>query len=293
MGSGTGFSDGLARCSLILINIIFFLCGGVVLSFGIIALANPTLIVNLFDMIPNIENLQYYVNITQALLNNAILLTCIGGVIVILTILGCLGATMRNNGILIIYIILVLLLILFELAFVMWASIEKQQIYTRFADLMYTSLTQNFQPIQTIINNTVVYSSSTPALAWESLQFRYSCCGAINYTDYQRFTWNNTISVNGVLLANAVVPPSCCLQTSLYNVPSPTAYFVNLTQCLLGSPSGVIGRVTTGCYVAIIDQLSQYTFITVIIIASLIAVEVFVMLLSTGSMKHDVKKVKP
>ena len=73
------------------------LCGGAVLAFGIIALADPTLIVNLFSLIPNIDYLEYYVNITQALLNNAILLTCIGGVIVVVTITGCVGAICNNK----------------------------------------------------------------------------------------------------------------------------------------------------------------------------------------------------
>ena len=73
------------------------LAGGVILAFGIIALVDPTLITNMFSMIPGYQNLQYYINITQALLNNAILLTCIGSVVVVLSLLGCFAPCIGNK----------------------------------------------------------------------------------------------------------------------------------------------------------------------------------------------------
>lgn len=73
------------------------LCGGAVLAFGIIELVDPQLVVNLFNMIPGISNLQYYINITQALLNSAITLTVIGAIIVAMSVVGCCGAMTRNS----------------------------------------------------------------------------------------------------------------------------------------------------------------------------------------------------
>jgi hypothetical protein len=67
-----------------------------VLACGIIALTSPQIIVNLFELIPGYEYLQYYIDVTQAVLNNAILLTCIGGVIVVLSIIGCIGSIANN-----------------------------------------------------------------------------------------------------------------------------------------------------------------------------------------------------
>ena len=48
-------------------------------------------------MIPNVSYVQYYVNLTQALLNNGILLIVVGGVIVLVTIIGLVGVITRNK----------------------------------------------------------------------------------------------------------------------------------------------------------------------------------------------------
>jgi len=62
------------------------------------------------------------------------------------------------------------------------------------------------------------------------------CCGVIGYQDYAYFSWNNSFTVNGVTINNAVVPPSCCIQATQYAVASNTSEFVNLPSCLTSAP---------------------------------------------------------
>jgi len=117
-------------------------------------------------------------------------------------------------------------------------------------------------------------NTSPPALAWEAMQFQYACCGAYDYQDFGKFDWQTGFGYN---YTGAIVPPSCCMQIVQYEYPSTTAAFVNLNNCLSGPPDYTNFK---GCYFALIDSVAVEAHVVIIVFASLIALEVIVILLS-------------
>jgi len=289
-----GCGTTMAELILVIFNIVFLLCGAVVLSFGIIALVDPDLMITLLDWIPGFSDVQYLVDIAALVLNNAIILTVIGSVILLLSFLGGCGACKANKCMLTVYWIVILLGLLFELAIVMWAAIETDKIQTKVADNMFSALTTNFDPVY-IDGNQVILSNKPEAAAWETLQFDHSCCGAHDYMDYQLFPWNSTFTISDTTYINVSVPPSCCMQFSQNKIANNTADFVNLTECL--SPSNnntnsTMYRNTQGCYVTMLTDVTKNSFITTIIIAGLIAIEVIAIMLAFY-MQMQINKVAP
>jgi len=67
------------------------------MSFGIIALANPSIIIKGFSYIPGFKTIQYVINVEEAITNNGILLTVVGAVITFICLLGLFGACCKSK----------------------------------------------------------------------------------------------------------------------------------------------------------------------------------------------------
>jgi len=264
----------ISRLIVFLVNFIFLLCGIAVLVFGIVTLSSPTTIIDALSFIPGYENLDYIVDVQQAVLNGGIMMTVIGSVLVVLCLFGLVASCSSGKCLLGIYISLTLLVLYFELAVIIYFSIESQSVENRIQDLMFTSLVQNFQPV-TINGTNILNGSTAGAMAWEGLQFTYACCGAHGYLDYNStgFDWQKKFDYN----PNAIVPPSCCQQIVQYEVPTLTNQITNLTGCLSSAPEYTNVK---GCYTALTEVFFVYGYVKMITLAGLVAVEVLVLMIS-------------
>lgn len=262
----------VSKTIVFVINFIFLLCALAVMIFGIITLSSPTTVVNALSFIPGYENLNYVVDVQQAVLNGGILMTVVGSVITLMCLFGLAASCTNGTCFLGIYSGMVLLVLYFEIGCIIFFSVESQYLNSRLQDLMYTSLTQYFEPVQ-IESGNIVNGSTPGALAWESMQFTYACCGAHGYEDFQKFNWKQNFTYN----PNAIVPPSCCEQIVQYEFPDTTSQIVNLNSCLSSAPQYVN---TKGCYIALTEIFYVYGYVKMITLSGLIAVEVLVLMLS-------------
>jgi len=268
----------VSKTIVFVVNLVFLLIGLGVLIFGIIVLASPTTALNGLSQIPTIAGINYIIDVQQVLVSGGVALTVVGSVIVLITFIGLLGTCAEGRFLLVTYVILLVLTILFELGVIIWASVDYNSIQGRVQNLMLNSLKENFQPIG--ISGPALENSTSPAaVAWETMQFEYACCGATGYQDFATFDWQTSQYVN------ATVPPSCCMQIVQYEVPSTTASFVNLASCLYHAPQYAN---TQGCYVPMMEKIAGHEYVVVVIFASLVAVEVIVLMLSM----HLVGKIR-
>jgi hypothetical protein len=269
----------ISKFVVFIVNIAFFIVGTLVMVFGILLLTDPSAIQSALMRSTGYANLNYIINLQQAMVNNGILLTVVGGVIFLISFIGIVGTCRKGSCLIASYLGLILLTLLFELAIIIYAAVDYSNIQTRVQDLMFSALQQNFQPVQ-IGSGGVISNGTTPGgVAWETLQFTYGCCGAHNYTDYEQFTtWKANFTYN----TNANFPPSCCIQNTQYQVPATTTAFVNFGSCISAStsPASLPAYVNTkGCHAAVLETFQMQDSITIIIIASLIALEIIVVML--------------
>jgi hypothetical protein len=262
----------IARLFINIVNVAFMLFGIAVMIVGIITLANPDLIINGVNLIPGFTDLNYLINIQQLLVSSGIVLTVIGSVIFVMCFIGLVAGCTHGKVLVFLYISFVSLILAFELAVIIYNAVAYQNVQNRVQSLMLSALQQYFEPVQ--INNGELINGSTPGgQAWEQLQFEYGCCGAYGYQDFDTFNWRNDISYYN----NSIVPPSCCIQVVQYRVATNIDNFANYENCSLSAPQFTNTR---GCYYAIETAVASYANITVIIIASLIALEVIVLMLA-------------
>jgi hypothetical protein len=221
------------------------------------------------------------VSLTAIVKGPAIFLTCLGGVVLLLALLGCI-TTSKRHFIKHIYAILTLLVILLELAAIVYSAVPAA--YQNFENTikynMDVSLQQSFQPMSFTDNN-IVMPSSESADSWIAIQIEYSCCGVDSYTDYQNYPysdwkWNNIVSVNGVNIS-AKVPPSCCQRIDQNSNPINIASFDNMTGCLQQAPSYAN---TAGCANYVLYSLTRAAKVSVISCAVLVALQMVAFVLT-------------
>jgi len=276
-----------AKVIVFIVNVVFLLIALCVLIFGIITLSSPNTTVNVLNSIPGFQNINYVIDVEQAILNSAVLLIVVGAIIIVICITGIVSSCTRRKWLIITYIGLVLLVLFFELAIQIYAAVDSQFAESRIQSLMYTSLITYFIPVQ-MHNGQILNETTNGSTAWNILQFKYGCCGAYNYTDYRKFDWQ-TRGNDPYNYTNAIVPPSCCEQILQYRLPVFTKQLVDLDGCMYSAP-----RYTNlkGCYEVLLEFFFLYGYVIIIVVAILVAVEVVVSILSFRLLQTQENDIK-
>jgi len=69
------------------------------------------------------------------------------------------------------------------------------------------------------------------------------CCGAYNYSDYERAGWSQTININAATI-DTKIPVSCCKKSSTAGeTPTSVTDFENLAGCLNGQSQYINDKV--------------------------------------------------
>jgi len=261
---------------MFIVNFVFFLVGAAVMSFGIVLLANPGLMESALNSVTGYQDINYIIDLNSALSASGILLTVVGSVIMCISLIGLFTCCCGGSCLYIIYAIFLGLIIAAEVAIIIVLSLNYTNMQSDVQKYMYTALTQNFAPVQ-ISAGGITYSTDSGPAAWENMQFKYGCCGANGPQDFKSFTtWKTGFTYNTA----AVYPPSCCMQIVQYQLPNFTSQLAGLDDCILSTPITLNYLNTKGCSVAVMEVVSQYSYITNIIIVSLIALEVIILQLT-------------
>jgi hypothetical protein len=259
-----------ARIAIWTINIIFLLAGAAVMSFGIVILADPQIIIDGINMIPGFSDVNYIINVEQAFVNSGIALTVIGSVVFVTSLIGLIGSCAENKGLLIAYMVLNVLTLLTQLALIIYVSVDANVVKSHTENLMFQSLEKEFEPVF-IDESGNVHSNSSKAgaAAWQNLQFKYGCCGAAGFGDFAKFDWQIGTQYN----KSQHVPPSCCSQKIPFIFPEKVDNFVDLDGCLHGVPTNSSFLNIQNCYQALVYELNATAY-TIATFACLIALQV-------------------
>jgi hypothetical protein len=241
--------------------------GVLLLSFGIVGVADPRALANMIWWIPGVQSMRDVIDIPSVVVSSSVFMIILGSIMMLFGFLGCAGVAFNSKWLLFFYWILLLGLIVAEIALIIYAAVSPSTTAVYVQKVMYSSLSKHFDPVS-ISGTAVTLPGNAFSLAWVSMQFEVGCCGAYNSTDYETFKWNNTIDTPHGSQVPAKVPPSCCVLQSRH-VPHNTDQFNNLNNCLekLDSYNDV------GCYVAVQKLVKQYSYIPIGICSAVICIE--------------------
>lgn len=257
------FRGRLAEFILHLTNLVYF-CGGVViLVLGAVALGSPQSIVNVMSYIPKINNLSQIMNLTGIAMGPSIYLIVEGSLVIILSFVGCGGAFKRKIPIVLTFGIITLLMMLFNLAVIMFWFIDPYFIKSTVEYQMNQTLQSSFIPPSISSIGLISYPSNTTdasAYSWNLMQLEYSCCGVAGIDDYQTAVFNSSW-YSDIGVSTALVPASCCMTNVFQTVPTLTSQFVNINGCLQSTLSAPVYLYTQGCINPVMAVVTQYNFV--------------------------------
>ncbi|XP_070490862.1 CD151 antigen-like [Chironomus tepperi] len=171
---------------LIIVDIVFFMSGTAVIALSVWTL---------------LYKHQYVALLTSSsyqFCTYALLLAGIGAILS--SIIGCCGVKRENRAIILIYIILLILVFLFELSAGTVAYIYERNV----SDELNMTLSD------TVKNNYAIDERVTKAV--DLMQQNFKCCGAVRFEEYNESLWIK--STRDDLLVDRdgrVVPDSCCV----------------------------------------------------------------------------------
>lgn len=237
---------GCAKKFLIVLNIIFFFGGALILGFGL-----------WMKVCPMITQYLHVVNIeaTDPLIDYAaFIFIVVGAAAFVISFVGCCGAYRANQGLLFVYILLLLVLILGEFVGAVLALVYRGKVEAALLDSMEGQVKEDY------VNGTAEYD------AWNYLQTELKCCGGNNFTDYQGSVWltNTSTVINGT---KEVVPMQCCVQGEegeSWTNPQPKDF----QQCQKDASEGRTESkflYTEGCHDALQTWFQQHCLIMMII----------------------------
>jgi hypothetical protein len=184
----------------------------------------------------------------------SIAIIVIGAIMFVFGFAGCCGACKESRCLLTIYIFLMLLVMVIQVAFVIVAFVFRAKI----PDILNDSLAST---VITQINGDYKSVSDKTAfnLFFLSLQYDAQCCGANGYADY----FNKSLYQNNTYqLANtncSLVPITCCKVKSsgkLWSEINPDDIQDN--TCCTGGVGVQTGRYEKGCYQQISDTIQAF-----------------------------------
>jgi tetraspanin-18 len=280
-----GCGQTLMKIVLIVINLVFFLASGLMLAFGITGKANPKLLGEIFEKIlPQGTQDQLNdigVNLNGIIVDNSTFMIVVGAIGLVISVFGFVGACCLVRWMLVVYAIVLILLLLAEIALIIFAAVYSDKFKDEFQKGMKKSLKEEFKR-GIVMNSTGTLFLPTGAveLAWVGIQLKSKCCGAYNYSDYSTFEWNKNVSADE---PNAVVPLSCCKTTAGVDLSDPGKLtkdsFENLSACYRGDVAGINDQ---NCFDAVKEDITKfikrYKAIAIGIAAGICALEVILII---------------
>jgi hypothetical protein len=271
---------GITTLLLHIANFVYFVAGGVVLAYGIVGLVSPSTLVDIMSYIPQVDQLSNVVNISNVSLGTSIYMITLGGLAIVLCFVGSCGAFKGRSCIVIFYVVLTLLMMLFNIILIIFMAVDPYFIQDAVEQNMRISLEENFQPVKIdIVTGIVTLPNDTSADAWITMQFEQACCGVVGPSDYENFEWDSD-STNNAIPANAIVPPSCCLQYIQHQIPATKDAFVDLTSCYFQATTSHKATNYQGCLGYMMQQITRYNFVYQCTAAGMTGIQAIIIALS-------------
>lgn len=202
-----GCGANCAKIILIIVNIIFFLAGVAVLAVGIWLLVDQGVLKVVNFIVPDNSSLFRAA---------AILLIVLGVFVLLVSILGFVGACIEHRTVLAVYIVLVTIVLAGQVACGIVAIVYKDEIRQR----VDTSLIKSVRKVTNWVSKNRYYKyqtargkceASSDGAVWDYVQVKFNCCGVYNapysgYADSKLYQFCEPLN-----LINSF-PVTCCEQ---------------------------------------------------------------------------------
>ncbi|XP_055995211.1 CD151 antigen-like [Ostrea edulis] len=240
-----GCGSAIGKAFLVTVNTIFTILGLVLLIIGCIVKFNKELVTKYADELFKVIKLESAnLNLDELLSSSAVVFIIVGVVILIVGVLGCLGACCGWRAFLVIYAIIVFLVLIAEIAGVVLAAFMKKDVEKVVKDGLKKSITEFYKGDE---------FQEPVTLAWNSIFIEFDCCGVDNYMDFDNATnWNKTFKGQPL---NLVTPVSCC---NTITGEFPALNYPTSTNCAT-NPQDADSNWKKGCYSAIEDFINKYS----------------------------------
>lgn len=271
-----------AKVLLVIINLFFLLLGLLMLAFGIAMVAAPDKVASAVrDTGADLSILGDASYIIKAA---GIFMIVLGGIVAIIGAFGFFGACCENRCLLITYLIVVVIVLLAEVALIIFAACFPENLKGYIQTEMNKTLTTDFSQDMRVYPNVTLGSTKTLGYSWAVTQLGAKCCGTYNSSDYSvqsmpaaKRTVQLSITTN---VTRAVVPVSCCKLNSGVKVPEGVksqSDFVDLKGCLEGTNTAAIND--KNCFDSIDSMIMQASRIAIGIAAAIVGFEIIIIIL--------------
>lgn len=194
----------------------------------------------------------------SGVLDNIVIICIVAGaVILVVSLLGCLGACCEWKNALIIYSIIIFLVLCAEVALVVLVVLFRSEITTNMKNAMNQTL---YETYDNKADNPVV-------IGWNTLFYKFDCCGVNNYMDIdnaKNFTQTNP---------SFQVIPFCCKEIE-FNYPKLTPPPNDPSFNCSKYPTTENSNYMRGCFQSLEDFLGVYQNLFLGVGISLIVVEI-------------------
>ncbi|XP_052060169.1 tetraspanin-9-like isoform X3 [Mytilus californianus] len=229
----------VSKVVLVIVNILFILLGLGLLIPGILVVLNEDVIND--DVLPALKSVSFGVtNLGDMAKGLSITLIVLGSFVLVLSLIGAIGACCKIRCLLIIYIIIVLILSIGKFVIVILWIIFNSDIESKLKTEMKTAL------LKFTTDDLTTHELSS---GWNYLNMNLECCGIDAVTgkgtgnDYTNSAWYTGSGADEL-------PISCC--------PSATSSSYSST-CSFTKNADPTGQHSKGCYDAVKDFATKYS----------------------------------
>lgn len=268
-------SKGLAKITLVLFNIIFFISGALLLGIGIFIKLDKSKMLDVMSRFPTKDQtVDDALNNTSLLETASIVFIAVGAFLFIVSFAGCCGAIKESPCLLVLYIFIVVALMLVQIAAVVLLVLFKSAVEDKTMNFMHQTIKEKYVGISADENEKITESLDPVSISWDFLMAYFECCGATNYTDFRvnATKWNSTITYMGVSI-NATVPVMCCAMKdhTLFPGQIDKVEFVDLKECLMSGSANATNQMP--CYEKVRSEMLKYTYIGLGVICAVVFIE--------------------
>jgi len=259
-----------------MVNFVFAAAGLLMLGFGIAARVDPNSIIKALSFAGDIPKMSANAgfDLNEIITSSSVFLIVLGAIVGLVGLFGCIGACCSVKWMLSVYLIVLIIILLAEIALIIFAALYPEKFREQSQPLMYRSLNDKFAKDVTFVNETFVLPSEDVNLAFSSMQFELACCGAFGPGDYKNISFTRFASY-----PSATVPVSCCALKNGPGIPKTKDDFYDLNSCQSSSPSDMSIN-TMDCYTALENVIKGFGRIAIGIALAIIGVEVILILLT-------------
>lgn len=248
-------SKSVAKIILVIFNFVFFAFGATVLGLGCFIYFGETSSLSVLTRIPTAgETVSDVIDTSSYYEQSAIVLIVAGAAVFLIGFCGCCGAYQESKILLIIYAVLVFIILAVQIAGGVLIIAFKGTVDDHLENFLNTTIHEDYEG-SSYEDGTFTESTDAITAAWDFAQTYFECCGAVSYEDYASAeAWNNSVTISGTQY-DAVVPVTCCKQSSGSDFPDSLS-FDNVEGCLIDGNSTDINSI--GCYDKIHDYIIEY-----------------------------------